>query len=698
MLSRGVSAILALVSIVGAIAAPLAEQARPNVLLITIDTLRQDSLGSYGGRAETPALDQLARAGVRFENAVAHAVLTLPSHTSILAGLDPSRHDVHDNVGFRVSAEIDTWAERLKRAGYATGAFVGGFPLDSQFGLAQGFDLYDDYYGRSDGESFYFVERRAEEVVGRARRWLEGQSGAWFAWVHVYDPHAPYAAPPPFAEKYADNPYAGEVAYTDAALAPLLADAARHEALIVVTSDHGEALGDHGERTHGIFAYEATLRVPLIVAWGSRLRAGTTVVERTAHADILPTVLDLLGLATHGAEGTSFATVLTERNAMSIAERSVYFESLGPSLTRNWAPLRGVIHGNLKFIDLPVAELYDLANDPEERNNLSTRRTDWLAELKTILEDHLEGAIESGDVVAENAATLQRLRALGYLSGSAAISAHRRGVEDDPKNLIALENDVQQAVSAADAGDTRTAMALLEGVLEQRPDFVVALTLLASIEHERGDVTAAITRLREAAAFDWSTVDVLTTLGSYLRLAGQLDEALDVLNRAREAKPKNLDVLNLLAAVYMENNLESLAAEILEEAIHLDPTHPDAHANLGMLFLPTRPDAAANSFRTALRYDPELSDAHNGMGILAARGGNSSAAIDHWRRAIRADEHHFQALRNLGIRLVELNRFVEAVPVLERLIANVPVGQRDEYQIAAIREMVARIKRDYGIS
>lgn len=672
-------------------------QERPDVLLITIDTLRGDALGIYGGRAATPALDRLVRRGVRFDNAVAHAVLTLPSHTSILSGLDPSRHDVHDNVGFRASSDLDTWAERLKRAGYATAAFVGGFPLDSQFGLAQGFDLYDDFYGHSASDGFYFVERRAEDVVVRARRWIETQRGPWFAWVHVYDPHAPYEAPAPFGVEYANDAYAGEIAYTDAALASLLSDAERTGALVVVTSDHGEALGDHGERTHGIFAYGATLRVPLIVAGMPRLRAGTAVVQRVGHADILPTVLELLGISQEGTEGASLVAAMTGVTGSDIGTRPVYFESLGPNLTRNWAPLRGIFRGNRKFIDLPLPELYDLEHDRAELDNLSSRRATWLHELKTALDAHLEGAATGAGPITEDAATLARLRALGYVGGAGPANPGEYGVEDDPKRLIGLENDVQRAVAAADAGDTAAATRLLTGVLQQRPDFVVALTLLASIEHEQGNTEAAIDRLSDAAAFDWRTADLLVRLGAYLRLADRRQEAVAVLEQARAEEPENLDVLNLLAAVHVEVGATGAADEILSLALELDPTHPGVHANRGMMLLPTRPAAAAEAFRTALRYDPELADAHNGLGGLAFERGSIEAAIEHWRRAIAADERHFRAMSNLGIRLVELNRFEEAVGVLDRLIAGVPATLRDEYQIAAISDMVRRIKHDYGI-
>ena len=277
-----------------------------NVLLITIDTLRADALSSYGGLAATatPNLDRLARAGVRFEHAHAHAVVTLPSHASIMSGVYPFEHGIRDNTGYRLAAETQTIASALNAAGLATGAFIGAFPLDSRFGLDAGFDAYDDRLGGSaESTDFRIAERPAEAVVASALGWLQARQGPWFAWVHVFDPHAVYAPPPPFDRQYPGSSYHGEVAYTDRVLGPLL-DAARdlsdRPTLVIVTSDHGEGLGDHGELTHGVFAYESTLRVPLIVAQLSPALAVPEVpvvsIVPARHVDIFPTVLDALGL------------------------------------------------------------------------------------------------------------------------------------------------------------------------------------------------------------------------------------------------------------------------------------------------------------------------------------------------------------------------------------------------------------------
>ena len=246
----------------------IAPDAERNILLVTIDTLRADAISAYGGRASTPHLDALAARGARFTFAHAHAVVTLPSHTSLLTGTYPYEHGVRDNNGYRVKPDAATLASRLKARGFATGAFVGGFPLDQRFGLNAGFDVYDDRIGETGSTvDFALPERRADAVVSSALAWTGAQPGKWFAWVHVFDPHAPYQPPDEFARRYANDPYSGEVAWTDYALGPLfdrLAGLPR-QTLVIVTADHGESLGDHGELTHGIFAYEPTLRVPLII-------------------------------------------------------------------------------------------------------------------------------------------------------------------------------------------------------------------------------------------------------------------------------------------------------------------------------------------------------------------------------------------------------------------------------------------------
>ena len=310
-----------------------------NVLLVTIDTLRADALGSYGGRAHTPNLDRLAAQGARFSFAHAHAVVTLPSHASIMTGRYPYEHGIRDNTGYRLSPGQATAAALLKARGFATGAFIGGFPLDHRFGLNVGFDTYDDRLNRAGGAlADEGRERRADAVVASALDWLAKQSGKWFAWVHVYDPHVVYDPPAEFAAEFPNDPYLGEVTWTDSALGRLFdhLSTERRRTLVIVTGDHGESLGDHGELTHGVFAYESTLRVPLIVAEvapGGRHQATGVVVDTPVrHIDLLPTLLDAVGAPTDTAlPKSSLKPLIAAGNG---PDRPAYFEAMMSTIAR----------------------------------------------------------------------------------------------------------------------------------------------------------------------------------------------------------------------------------------------------------------------------------------------------------------------------------------------------------------------------
>ncbi|HUR21076.1 MAG TPA: sulfatase, partial [Vicinamibacterales bacterium] len=416
----------------------LEQHADQNIVLITIDTLRADALGSYGGQAATPNLDALASHGARFTFAHSHAVVTLPSHTSILTGRLPYEHGTRDNAGFRVKDGTATLATRLKSLGFATGAFVGGFPLTKRFGLTPGFDVYDDQISEMKSDvTFTLPERRADEVVTRAVDWIRRTPGKFFGWVHVFDAHHPYDAPGEFKTKYA-RPYDGEVAWIDKALEPLLAQLGTlsRRTTVIVTADHGESLGEHGEETHGMFAYEATLHVPLIIAtvgpahlrqgYGGQADGaaqatpygstkGLTIQTPARHIDIAPTVLDIVsGPLDTTWLGSSLRPVISAGDA---ADRPSYFESMTYNLVRGWAPLRGVLAGRDKYVDLPVPELYDLAADPKETRNLASGTRDRLQVLTNLLRTYnIDPPNRPGRESAEAAAAL---KSLGYVQGSA---------------------------------------------------------------------------------------------------------------------------------------------------------------------------------------------------------------------------------------------------------------------------------------
>ena len=662
-----------------------------HVLLVTIDTLRQDRVGVYGNRSNlTPTLDRLASAGVRFSHAFTPAPLTLPAHASILTGLSPNGHGIHNNTRFRLDAAVPTLATLLKAAGYRTAAFVGAFVLDGRFGLNRGFDVYDDHFARGNTASFHFAERRAADVVKLAGDWiLNPQSSInpqsairnpqWFAWVHLFDPHAPYAAPPEY--RAGRSPYDAEVAYTDAMLGQLLArlDAAGALArtLIVVTADHGESLGEHGETTHGLFAYDATLAVPLIVK-GPSIGPATIDVP-VSHVDLAPTILDLAGIALPSRiDGTSLARPLP-------ASRALYFEALDASLTRGWAPLRGMLQEDWKYIDLPEPELYDLAHDPREQANLVDRDA-HAAVLKRSL-DALSPAVTAPHAKLDSASA-DRLRSLGYTSGTAARRVYTPA--DDPKRLAPLNERFNSALTAFDEGRPDEALAAFAAVLAERPDFTAARTSAATVLLARGAPRDAVRVLEEGIAGGDRSPDLLARLGRARQAAGDARGAVEALERARAGGDENPEVASDLAIANAALGRLDAARAIFRDQLARDSSSATTWYNLGLLELQSRhPADAAAAFRRATAIEPDYGDAWQALGASLAES-DRRGAIDAWRKAETLRPRDYDLLFNLGMLLADSDTPQEATPYLQRFVREAP---RDRYaaDIARIQTALARL-------
>lgn len=514
-----------------------AQQPRPNILLITIDTLRDDRVRA----ALTPTLIGLAARGARFTRAYAHAPTTLPSHASILTGLFPPAHGVRNNGTFRLDSSATTIAELLKSDGYATGAFVSSFVLDARYGLDQGFDEYDDRYPHSSS-AFRFAERRAPEALAPAAAWIVRQRRPWFVWVHLFDPHAPYDAPFDSAqgkpERRAADAYDNEVAYVDAALGRFLDSLGLQvvdRTIVMVTSDHGESLGEHGETTHGLFAYDATLRVPLIVA-GPGL-APRIVAEPVSHADIMPTLLALVGRSSPASDGRSLVPLL---GGDTVPGTPVYFEALDAALTRGWAPLTGVIAGGWKYIDLPVAELYDLTADPREATNSLAADIARVTRLRDLTIRIRTAAPKSGATPAVvDAEARARLRSLGYVGATAwRLGAWRE--EDDPKRLLDLHVRFQRAVDAA-ARQPDAAIRQLRALIDRRPDFGAAYLAAARLLLETGRAGEAVALLNTALTRGLRHLELVERLGAALLASGNPRSAIAVLEPIADADPVAVD-------------------------------------------------------------------------------------------------------------------------------------------------------------
>jgi arylsulfatase A-like enzyme/Flp pilus assembly protein TadD len=638
-----------------------------DVLLVTIDTLRHDATGFSGNRrVATPVLDRLAAAGRVFPEAHAHNVVTLPSHANILTGLYPHQHGVRDNSGFTLDARFPTLATLLREAGYATAAFVGAFPLDARFGLGRGFEVYDDRYPEgSSPTAFVIAERPGDQVVGPALAWWRSNAGRKrFLWVHLYDPHAPYAPPEPYASRYPAERYLGEVAATDAFLAPLLTpflDGREPPALIALTADHGEALGDHGELTHGLFAYEATLKVPLVL-WGPGVERGVDR-RQAAHVDLLPTLLGAVGVeAPAGLPGRSLL------GPDAGGDRRLYFEALSPYLNRGWAPLRGVLGEGRKLLELPLPELYDLAADPAERANLFARDRRAAGALRAALPREAVWPPRQSAVSGDEAA---RLRSLGYLAGSSG-GKTRFTAADDPKRLVALDRKIHRVIDLYSRGDLPAAAALAREVVAERPAMSAGYEHLALILRQQEDPGAAIAVLEAALARGAASPSLVRELGLVLAEVGRAGDAVRVLEPVA-AGGEDLDAMNALAAAYFTAGRLPAAEAEARRVLGRDPGNVKALETLGAAALGAgRAREAAQHLERALAANPGLPIAWNTLGVARYRLGDPRGAVAAWERSAGLDPRQFDALYNLGIVAAETGQREKARAALERFVATAP--------------------------
>ncbi|HSN86894.1 MAG TPA: sulfatase-like hydrolase/transferase, partial [Thermoanaerobaculia bacterium] len=660
---------------------------RGDVVLITIDTLRADALGLAGNaKSQTPVLDRLAAQGRVFPNAHAHNVVTLPSHTNILTGLYPYQHGVRDNSGFTVPATIPTLATVLRTAGYSTGAFVGSFPLDSQFGLDRGFQVYDDRYPKgSNPEDFIFPERRGSEVISRALAWWNGQKGKpRFLWVHLFDCHAPYAPPEPFASRFASNPYLGEVAAVDSFLAPLLGpflDGKEKPALVVVTADHGEALGEHGELTHGLFAYEATLKVPLVV-WGRGVAPGKD--GRSArHVDIFPTVMQAAGVSPPASPGQS----RPGRSLLAPASKESpdsYFEALSATLNRGWAPLRGLLRQNRKLIALPLPEVYDLPRDPREEKNLFDSERAAARAAFSALPKESAWPPRREDLTADQEA---HLRSLGYLSSSAP-ARESYGPEDDPKRLIPLDTKIQRINELYGLGKIDEAIRLGREVVQARPDMALGYSLLAQSLLEADRTEEALTVMRDARAKRAASDSLLRQLGLTLAETGKAAEAVELLRPlTRKGSP---EAGNALALALSEAGRQKEAFDTLQQVLKTDPDNPKAFEQLGLVKLREGDWEQARVYsRKALEQNPGLPLAWNNLGVALFQLRQPDPALDAWQKAVDLDPKLWDALWNLGVQAAGRGRKDQARKALERFVAGAPPRYAEDVKKA--RGLLARM-------
>ena len=564
-------------------------------MLITVDTLRADRLRCYGSDlVATPAIDRLATDGVLFRQAVAQVPLTLPSHCSILTGTYPAAHGVHDQAGFSLGAERATLAALLERAGYATGGFVGSSVLSAATGIGRGFGRYSDVPVATSGQGVPRdgLERRGDQVVSEALSWLEEPGrGRAFVWIHLFDPHTPYAPPEPFKSRYGSAPYNGEVAFVDSLIGMLIERLERRgwyeTSLIVFTSDHGEALGEHGEATHGFFLYDATLRVPLIIKPVAGGAAGRVLSGQVRSIDIAPTVL---GLARVDRDPRMQGESLAPRFAGTAADTPLeaYSETYFPYFHFEWSPLTALRTGKYKYIDAPRPELYDLERDPREESNRFRNEAAVAAELEGRLRATYPRALPQDGGVPTPApvdrATVERLRSLGYIGAAPARSGRRLPELSDPKDKIGLYEQLQRALLAADQGRFEESSAGLRRVLAQDDRILDAHLNLGVNQVQTGGFAGAAESFRRALALDSRNVLASFNLALCHAQLGRLDDAILGFRRTLELEPNEVRALVALGRAYQIKGDLDRAVENFRRALERESRIPEAHLFLAEVY------------------------------------------------------------------------------------------------------------------
>lgn len=612
-----------------------------NVLLITLDTMRADRIGAYGyAGARTPNLDALAREGVRFDDATAPAPITGPAHTGILTGMLPARFGVRDNVLTPLPEAATTLAEQLSARGFTTGGFVGAFILDRPYGFAQGFDAFGGF-ARVDSGTEANAERTADAVVDDGLGWLASVPAdkPFFAWIHLYDAHVPYAPPPPFAQDYD-----GEIAFVDQQVGRLLAALrdrnALENTLIVAIGDHGESLGEHGEDDHGVFVYDAVLRVPLIIR-GPGTTRGHVVSEQVRAIDVLPTILDLLEIPpSQSVDGTSLEALLAGRTRAEVP--ASYSESYYPKLHYGWSELRAIRADGWKAIDAPKPELYNLRQDPHERNNLYESQRE-LADRMIAEAVRLERELTGGkrpQAIQPDPETLARLRSLGYIGTSAPRADGERG--PDPKDRIG-DREKYHALMTEAIDDLRGGRPA--GAVPKFRQLAAMNDRAYDVHQFLGEAYERLVRLEEALGeYEYAALlnpDAVTPAIASAEVhlkRGDLANARKWLDTATGIEPETYEVLVLSGNILARERRPEEALAALEKAVQRNPANPRARAQAaGIAAQIRRWDRAEEHLRRLLEIGYQPSRTHFALGQVAQMQGRTAEAAERYREALRLE-------------------------------------------------------------
>jgi arylsulfatase A-like enzyme/Flp pilus assembly protein TadD len=613
-----------------------------NLLLITIDTLRPDHLGCYGDRrARTPNIDALAAAGTRFEHAYTPVPITLPSHTVMMTGTYPMYSGIHDFSGNSLNPRQPTLASILRQRGYATGAVLGSAVLDHRFGLNQGFDFYYDHFdfSRLEDANLDLMKRPGNEVVDQALQWLSSSAAKpFFLWVHLYDPHTPYDTPPPFDREYQDRPYDGEIAFADAQVGRLLRFLKEKHlygrTLIVLTGDHGESLGEHGEKNHGFFIYDATLRIPFLVKLPAGARQQPRVAQPASTVDLVQTVLEALNISPPaGAQGASLLPAILGKARPAATPEELYSESFLPLLHFDWSELRGIQIGDYHFIDVPKPELYNVAADPGELHNLYAQKPAIAQELKAKLdafEKKYTAAAQQAQSVPLDPLLMERLKSLGYagFSGGHPAKPGDNRQLPDPKDRIAMFELISDAIDAGQHGRYQESSSKLMQALKTEETCVPVHYLLGLNYYRMQDYPEAIAEFRRVLELSPDYTLVYFYLGLAYARTGDYQNSVDYLQRTLKADGTNFSAAYNLGAAYLKLDRVDDAVAAFRQSLQIYPGYEPAHLALGeVLLYQQKLDDALAELRQAVALAPNDARAHAALAkALKAKGLDSEAA------------------------------------------------------------------------
>jgi choline-sulfatase len=656
-----------------------------SVLLVSIDTLRADHLPLYGyARGSTPAIDALGREGIVFDSVYSHCPLTLPAHASMLTGLIPPHHGVHDNAGFTLKAGARTLAARFHDAGCATGAAVSAFVLRRATGIDQGFDRYDDEIVQDASlEDMGEQQRDGATAVASLLGWIEGQGDRrFFAFLHLYEPHTPYAPPSPYRERFADSPYDGEIAYADELvgrlLEPLRAKGALDRIVVAVTSDHGEGLGQHGEQEHGFFLYRETVRVPLVLRLPGAVHAGTRVSATAAQVDLPATLLDLVGVPAAGMDGVSLRPAIAAGRGPG---RPVYSETFFPRYHFGWSELLSTTESRFRYIRAPRPELFDEAADPAETKDVSAEH----ATAVRSMDAWLDTQVRVGEVARPadvDPDTMQRLEALGYVGGAGPAAA-AAGPLADPKDKIAVFEAYKSALTLRREGKDAEVVRALRAVVADSPGMLDAWQTMGLALARLGRVREAEQALQTALRLDPSRGTVHLALAKVYEVTGQAGPLEEHARAAALVVPG--EGYEILATLRLAQNRLAEAAEAARRSLEADPGRVVAHYVLGVVaHRAGRCDEAVPEFQKAaaaqrLHKGLVVRGLHSGLGDCLARAGRDADAEREFREEIDAIPYTKDGRIGLAALYRSQGRDAEARSVLEGVVTANPRAGAEEY-------------------